>query len=113
VIPDEFIYEQVKHLATQLLIGILRLLPVYAHALHMGEPEGTAPTLQTPPTGIDERELAAIFTVQTAGEALKQPLSGAASWRSQVRGGDIPSPPTRNTSRWVLEGWRIHKVPRN
>jgi hypothetical protein len=37
--------------------------------------------------GIDERELAAIFTVQTAGEALTKPLKGAASWRSQVRGG--------------------------
>jgi hypothetical protein len=36
--------------------------------------------------GIDEHELAAIFTVQTAGEALNQPLPGAASWRSQVRG---------------------------
>ena len=36
--------------------------------------------------GIDERELAAIFTVQTAGEALNQPLPGAASWQSQVQG---------------------------
>ena len=54
--------------------------------------------------GIDERELAAIFTIQTAGDALKEPLSGAASWRSQVRGGDISSAPSRNTSRWLLEG---------
>jgi hypothetical protein len=45
--------------------------------------------------GINEREIAAIFTVQTAGEALKEPLQGAASWRSQVRGGDIPSAPSR------------------
>jgi hypothetical protein len=36
--------------------------------------------------GVDERELAAIFTVQTAGEALNQPLPGAASWQSQVQG---------------------------
>jgi hypothetical protein len=35
---------------------------------------------------VDERELAAVFTVQTAGEALNQPLSGAASWQSQVQG---------------------------
>ena len=41
--------------------------------------------------GVDERELAAIFTLQTAGEALKEPLQGAASWLSQVRGGDISS----------------------
>ena len=63
--------------------------------------------------GIDERELAAIFTIQTAGDALKEPLSGAASWRSQVRGGDISPASSRNTSRWLLEGWHIHKVPRN
>jgi hypothetical protein len=36
--------------------------------------------------GVDERELATIFTVQTAGEALNQPLPGAASWQSQVQG---------------------------
>ena len=47
--------------------------------------------------GMDERELAAIFTVQTAAEALKEPLQGAASWLSQVRGGDISPAPS-----WTL-----------
>jgi hypothetical protein len=34
-----------NRLATQLLPGFLRLLPVYAHAIHMGEPKEKAPTL--------------------------------------------------------------------
>jgi hypothetical protein len=38
--------------------------------------------------GSDTETPALVLTLQTAGEALTLPLQGAASWRSQVRGGD-------------------------
>jgi hypothetical protein len=38
--------------------------------------------------GSDGNTPAVVLTLQTAGEALTLPLQGAASWRSQVRGGD-------------------------
>ncbi len=50
--------------------------------------------------GIDERELAAIFTVQTAGDALNQPLPGAASWQGQVRG-------WRYRTRTFTDSWHM------
>ncbi len=35
----------------QLTLPLLRFPPVYAQAIHMGEPEEKAPTLQTTPAG--------------------------------------------------------------
>jgi hypothetical protein len=50
--------------------------------------------------GVNQQELAAIFTVQTAGEALNQPLPGAASWRSQVQG-------WRYRTRTFTDSWQM------